>query len=276
MKLIIIPTDFSPVATNAMHYGLQMAKKIKSAVMLLHVYNVPVSITEVPVLLVSVEDIRKDAETRLADLKAIAQEVCGPDTKIYVETRMGNMVEELEAICIKTNPFAVVMGTKGASGLDRVLFGSNALSAIKHLTSPVLVIPPDRQFGTGIHKIGMACDFRNITETTPAGRIKSLVKEFGATLDVLNVDYHEKHFTTDTPEESMNLHTMLEGVKPVYHFIENRDVEAGIDEFAVKNNLDLVISIPKKHRLLDSLFQKSTSKKLVFESHVPVMCIHED
>jgi nucleotide-binding universal stress UspA family protein len=53
-------------------------------------------------------------------------------------------------------------------------------------------------------------------------------------------------------------------------------VEAGIDEFAVKNNLDLVISIPKKHRLLDSLFQKSTSKKLVFESHVPVMCIHED
>ena len=215
MKLIIIPTDFSPVAHNAMLYGLEMAKKVKASVMLLHVYNVPVSITEVPALLVSVDEIREDAETRLGRLKEEAEKIVGLDLKIYTETRLGNTTEELDSICNKTNPFAVVMGTKGATGVDRVLFGSTTLSVIKHITSPVIVVPPERTFGSGIHKIGLACDFRNITATTPAGRIKSLVKEFGATLDVLNVDYHDRHYNAETPQESLDLHTMLEGAQPV-------------------------------------------------------------
>ena len=41
------------------------------------------------------------------------------------------------------------------------------------------------------------------------------------------------------------------------------------------NNLDLVITIPKKHKLLEGLFKKSSTKQLVFDSHVPVMCVHE-
>ena len=40
------------------------------------------------------------------------------------------------------------------------------------------------------------------------------------------------------------------------------------------NNLDMVIAIPKKHKLMDGLFRKSSTKQLVFESHVPVMCVH--
>jgi len=34
MKTIIIPTDFSPVATNAMNYGIDMAKAIHASVLL--------------------------------------------------------------------------------------------------------------------------------------------------------------------------------------------------------------------------------------------------
>ena len=43
MKTIIIPTDFSAIATNAMRYGIDMATAIKGSILLLHVYQVPVS-----------------------------------------------------------------------------------------------------------------------------------------------------------------------------------------------------------------------------------------
>ncbi len=162
------------------------------------------------------------------------------------------------------------MGTKGASGIERVLFGSNTLTTIRHLTWPVICVPPGKNFGEGIKKIGFACDFRNIVETTPAATIKSIVKEFGAELHVLNVDY-----TPDTPEQSALLHTLLEEVKPEYHFIEHKDIEDGINEFAEKNNLDMIITIPKKHKLLDGIFKPSSTRQLVYQSHVPVMCIHE-
>ena len=129
--------------------------------------------------------------------------------------------------------------------------------------------------GNGIQKIGFACDFRNIVATTPSAAILDMVKAFNAELHVLNVDYHDKHFKPDTPEQSVMLHTLLESANPEYHFIEHRDVEDGINEFADKNNLDLLITIPKKHKLLEGLFHRSSTKELIVQSHVPVMCIHE-
>ena len=137
MKTIIVPTDFSPIATNAMHYAIDMAKSINASILLLHVYQVPVSFTDTPIVLVSIEDLRKGAEEQIAHLKTEVEHLTSGSLKVYTETRLGNVADELENLCNKINPFAVVMGTKGASGVERILFGSNTLTAIRHLTWPV-------------------------------------------------------------------------------------------------------------------------------------------
>jgi len=275
MKTIIIPTDFSPTATNAMHYGIDMAKSIQASIILLHVYQVPVSYTDTPIVLVSVEELKKEAEQKLEKLHKEVEHLTSGSIKIYTETRLGNIADEIENLCKKVKPFAVVMGSKGSTGIEKILFGSTTLTAIRHLTWPVICVPPGKTFGNGIKKIGFACDFRNIVEITPADAIKTFVKEFGAELHVLNVDYHNKQFKPETPEQSALLHTMLEEVKPIYDFIEHKDIEDGLNEFAEKNNLDLLITIPKKHKLLDGLFKPSSTKQLVVQSHIHVMCIHE-
>lgn len=275
MKTIIIPTDFSPTATNAMHYGVDMAKAIHASIILLHVYQVPVSYTDTPIVLVSVEELKKEAEQKLEKLHKEVEHLTSGSIKIYTEARLGNIADEIENLCEKVRPFAVVMGSKGSSGIEKVLFGSTTLTAIRHLTWPVICVPPGKVFGNGINKIGFACDFKNIVETTPAAAIKTFVQEFNAELHILNVDYHNKQFRPETPEQSALLHTMLENVKPVYDFIEHKDIEDGLNEFAEKNNIDLLITIPKKHKLLDGLFKPSSTKQLVVQSHIPVMCIHE-
>ena len=101
------------------------------------------------------------------------------------------------------------------------------------------------------------------------------VKNFNAEFHVLNVDYENRHFKPETPEESLLLHTLFEELNPVYDFIESPEVEQGINKFAEKNKLDLLVTIPKKHKLLDGLFRKSATKQLVFHAHVPVLCVHE-
>lgn len=275
MKTIIIPTDFSPTATNAMHYGIDMAKSIQASIILLHVYQVPVSYTDTPIVLVSVEELKKEAEQKLEKLHKEVEHLTSGSIKIYTEARLGNIADEIENLCEKVKPFAVVMGSKGSTGIEKILFGSTTLTAIRHLTWPVICVPPGKAFGNGIKKIGFACDFRNIVEITPADAIKTFVKEFGAELHVMNVDYHNKQFKPETPEQSALLHTMLEEVNPLYDFIEHKDIEDGLNEFAEKNNLDLLITIPKKHKLLDGLFKPSSTKQLVVQSHIPVMCIHE-
>ena len=275
MKTIIIPTDFSPIATNAMNYGVDMAKAINANIILLHVYQVPVSMTDVPVVVVSVDELKKEAEERLTVLKASVEHITSGKLKVYTETRLGDVVDELEDLCNKIKPVAVVMGTKGASGIERAMFGSVTLTAIRHLNWPVICVPPGKEFGQGIRKIGFACDFKKVIETTPIHLIKDFIKEFNAELHVLNVDYESRRFKPETPEQSLMLHTMLEDVNPSYHFIEQKDIEGGINQFAEENNLDLIIAIPKKHKLLEGIFKPSSTKQLVFQSHIPVMCVHE-
>ncbi len=275
MKTIIVPTDFSPTATNALHYAIHLANQVKANLVLTHVYQVPVSYTDAPIVLVSVEELRKSATARVQKLKEEVEHLVGAPTKIYTEVILGTVVDELENLCNKIKPFAVVMGTKGASGVERVLFGSNTLLAIRRLTWPVICVPPGKTYGKGIKKIGFACDFEKVVNSTPAPAIKAFVKAFSAHLDVLNINPDGKAREEEMPEQSLLLQTMLSELKPAFHFIQHRDIEDGINEFAIKNELDLVITIPKKHNLIERIFKETSSKQLIYHGNVPILCMHE-
>lgn len=275
MKTIIVSTDFSPAALNATNYAADMALGIKASILIFHVYQLPLSVSDTPIVLLSVEEMREAAESKLSQLKKDLEHITSGAIEIKTKAHLGNLVDELENCCKTIQPFTIVMGTRGHSAVERALFGSNTLKVIKHLSWPVICVPVGKEYGTGIKKIGLACDFREVKETTPVPVIRTFVKEFNAELHVLNVDSENRHFKPDTPIQSEFLHAALEELNPQYHYIENRDIEDGINEFTETNNLDIVIAIPKKHKLLDGLFRKSSTKQLVFESHVPVMCLHE-
>jgi nucleotide-binding universal stress UspA family protein len=146
MKTIIIPTDFSEPSRNATDYGVEMAKAIHASVMLLHIYQVPVTITDTPVVLVSVDELRQSAEQKLNALKKELEEK-NPGLKIYAEAILGNVLDEVETVCTKIQPFAVVMGSKGSTALGEVLFGSTTLTMIRNLRWPVICVPSLKTFG---------------------------------------------------------------------------------------------------------------------------------
>ena len=274
MKRIIIPTDFSPAALNATHYAMDLALATQSALHILHIYQLPISVTDAPLVLVSVDELKENADKKLARLKKDLEHITSGKLEIETESRLGNFTDEVQECCNQIQPFAVVMGTRGHSAVEMALFGSNTLSVIKHITWPVICVPTGKEFGKGIRQIGLACDFREVLETTPVSVIKGFIKEVGASLHVLNVAPAHEQANDEVPAQVVLLQTALEDVNPQYHFIQKKDVEEGINEFAEKNNLDLIIAIPKKHKLLEGLFRKSSTRQLVFESHVPVMCMH--
>jgi nucleotide-binding universal stress UspA family protein len=275
MKTIIIPTDFSSAATNAVNYGLNMALTLNAEVLLFHVYSIPITVVDAPVMLISVDELEKNAQKQMNSLRDDVSRITGGKVHVRTETKLGDIIDELEKLCESVQPFAIIMASANSSGLERALFGSNTISAIRRLTWPVIAVPPGKEYGKGIHKIGFACDIKNVAETAPTGVIKNLVKQFKGELHVLNVSQHQEKVGIDEKKELTLLQTMLEEVDPVYDFIQNDNVEEGLNEFAEKNNLDLLIVIPKKHKGIESIFKKHATKQLVMHSHIPVMCIHE-
>lgn len=277
MKTIIVPTDFSPVALNALHYALDMATSIKAEIILLNTYQAPVAYSDAPispVTTISIDDIKNSSQERLEDLRQEVSRITGGKMRVYTEAKLGNTVDVLEEICSAVKPFAIVMGSHGSTGIERLIMGSTTLSVIRHLRCPVIVVPPGTSYKK-IRKMGLACDFKDVVETIPTEYIKNMVHEFNAELQVLNVNPDGENYDDDTPLESAWLDTLLGDMKPNYYFLKRDDVVEGINEFSETHNLDVVIVIPKKHNLLERIFHKSRSKELITNAHIPIVSIHE-
>lgn len=277
MKTIIIATDFSPVALNATNYGVDMALAINASVLLVHVFQVPVSYNnnmDVPLPIIDVNQIEEINREKIQTLKEQLLHITSNKLQVDTEVRMGMLTDELEEISGKIKPFAIVMGNKGGGAVERLLVGSSALSAIKNITTPVVIVPSGATFN-GIKKIGFACDLKKIEEATPVDYLKEWATTFDARLDILNVDHNKDSFSPEVKEKTSFLQSLLGDVKTGFFFINNENVEDGINEFAESNNVDLLLVVPRKHNLFERLFQKSHSSDLVFHSRIPILSIHE-
>lgn len=272
MKTILVATDFSPAALNAANYAADMALAIKANILLLHVYRPPVTYSEIPVV-VSPVNMAQEADRNINELKQRLLRKTNYKLNVSTEVKMGLFSEELKTVCERINPYVVVMGSQGTTASERLLFGSHTVHAMKHLVWPLLTVPPQVKFSS-IKKIGLACDFNRVVDTTPVEEIKTLVNDFDAELHIVNTGKQEA-FKPEIVFESGLLQEMLIALKPAYHFIASENTDEGIMNFAEKNDIDLLIVLPKRHGLLEKLLLKSHSKQLVLHSHVPVMALHK-
>lgn len=273
MKRIIVPTDFSENARNAMNYAADMAVSLHAGIALLHVCQLPAS--EIPVSGEVLDKWFSDAQKELDKLKADLLERTSGKIKVFDEVKTGFFLAELQDYCDQSKPYAVVMGTQGAGAIERFVFGSSTIGAMKHLGWPLIIVPPDAKF-TEIRKIGLACDMKKVAATTPVDGIKSFVKELGASLVVIHINTgNDYKYGPAIVDQSSQLQAMLDELHPSYRFIEGDDIEEGLDEVARQGEIDLLIVVPKKHNMVESIFHRSQSKQIAMHTRVPVMSLHE-
>lgn len=265
MKTIVVPTDFSPSADNAAYYAAQVAKKTGASVLLLHVYQMPVSMNEVPVMMIPAEELKAYADSALAKAKEdFAKKF--PDVTVITESRLGNVIDEINDACTKLNVFAVVMGKQGTSGIEKFIVGSTALSVVRHCTHPVITVPA---FFTNrkIEKIAFATDLDEPVLLLP--KISAFVKQLSASLHVIHVRIKKE---TASAEALTNLFSELQ---PVFHLIDEPNFFHGIQSYVHKNNIDMLIILPHKHSLLERIFFKTHTTELVEELDIPIVSFNE-
>jgi nucleotide-binding universal stress UspA family protein len=272
MKTILVTTDFSVAAKNAANYAADMAMSMKADLLLLNVVQTPIGYSDLPIV-VGLEDMMRSSEKDMQDLKEELMRRTKEGVNIEIEVGMGSFYSELKNVCERIKPYAVVMGSQGKTAAEHLMFGAHTVHTVKHLTWPVITVPPGAIF-TAVKKIGLASDLTQVVETTPIEEIKTLVHDFNAELHILNTG-KTAVFDADIVFESGLMQEMTLALNPKFHFINNEDTDAGIIDFVEKNQIDLLIVLPKRHNLIESLFHKSHSKNLVLHSHVPVMALHQ-
>lgn len=277
MKTIIVPTDFSETAYNAAHYALGLARQLQAArVVLYHAYELIVPIPDLPttVPMVNPDELRAAS---LEGLEKMTRELTPLlPANVTLETRAENhlLPANIDQLCRQEQADILVMGTTGGSQLEEMLVGSNTVEVVKNTKCPVIIVPADARF-TPVRKIVFAADFRHVVDHTPMQVLKKLLDAFKPELHVLNIDHDSKHFTADTPYETLQLEQLLEAYNPQFHFVEHADVAQGIIDFAEQQQADLILIIPRKHGFFEHIFKRSRTTQLAFHSHIPLLAIHE-
>lgn len=272
MKTILLPTDFSSNALNALKFALQFFGSGNQYI-LLNTWQAPYTPPEV---LISVEDIlMKTSKHGLEKELNTAIKLPGADKNSFeTVSQFGNLIDILNAVARQKNADVVVMGTQGASGIKETLLGSNSASAAKSINCPLLMIPANAEY-KNLKSIVFAADYKHIEKTNTLTILVNIAKENKSEVTILNVLDKGKITDVNQGYEGLKIDHLFNGVKHAYSFIENDDKAAGIDEYLHTNNPDLLVMLERKTGFFKSIFHRSITKQMAFHTHVPMLVLHE-
>jgi nucleotide-binding universal stress UspA family protein len=274
MKTILVPTDYSDIADNALRYAIELAKLSKAKIILLHAYQIPLPAGDAPVLMVSPLELEKENLVRIKKLeKKFVKELAGK-VKIEHIINAGFITDEILTVAKEKKADLIVMGVTGVGKVAEALIGSNTTALIKKTQIPVLVIPKDARYKK-ISKIVLAYDSKGKIEESVMEKIKNFILLFKSKVLVLDIVKPAEGTSSENAKAHKSAEKALDGIKHTLYFLEGYDFEYEMNSFVDTYKADWLIMIPHKNKFLTSLFHKSNTKKMAFHTHIPLLSLHE-
>ncbi|MBB6325640.1 nucleotide-binding universal stress UspA family protein [Algoriphagus iocasae] len=247
MIKVLVPYDFSEQAQNALNFTTGLADKITGIhVEVIHVMEVPyvsnigtmgggAEMPEIENQIFFLE-LREKRAAQIEELKKAHE---GKNYSFNAKLKLGNAFQSISESIVEENPDLVVMGSKGSSGMEEVLIGSNTEKVVRTATCPVVTVKASTDPGS-LKKIVFASDFKEDSDEI-ARRMKNLQGLFNAQLYFVVVNTPANFETTRESIKRINLFAKTYGFEGVKAEIYNsRSEESGIIEFAEDIDADLI------------------------------------
>lgn len=275
MKSILVPTDFSENANVAIEYACELGKLLGADVLIVNTYLPPLSKYNKanPLIEDESEKAKLNAEKKLLSISKVIKDQFSPlecKTKFVI----GGIVESIENLIVAHKIELVIMGTRGASGLDKLLFGSNTTRVIEKVNCPVLAVPRDVPFEIP-KRIVYATDFHN-AELDHIQELATIANAFKAEIMMV-------HITTDS--EAMLSEEMLKrnfakrvseitDYSPITYFVKYEEhITRALDSFTKQVNGDWISIFTHKRSFFEKLYNPSLTKSLAYHARIPLLAI---
>lgn len=269
---IIVPTDFSTNAANALDYALDLAAKNGMEIHLLHSYSVPYTGSNV---MIDISDVlRQKAEDEIRLLfEEIRHNKKNDGTVINWSCEYGPASEIIAAKAETEKADLIVMGTKGADSIASKLLGSVTYNTIRKVKIPVIVVPENAKVGD-IKKIVFASDLHVNGNIGTIDHLKKFAQDCGSSIDVLYINT-KGDVKPDIIQavDTLRIDHKLGDVYHKFEVVNNAVVEDGINEFISTHDCDLLAVMPKHQGFLESLFHKSVTRSLTMHAHLPLLVL---
>lgn len=272
IKKILVPTDFSECAENALEAAIKIATVLNAEIIILNAYSMPYTGTNV---MIDISDVLK--ERSYEDLNKLLHKLkqSGKDKNIsiHIISEYGPAAEIIASVADTQGVDLVIMGTKGAGSLASKLLGSITSNALAKVKKPILVVP-EKAIDFDIKNIVLASDLH----TQSSEKLNALIvlaKAFSARVNILYVNTHaEEKPAIAKAIEGVKLNALLRDVDHDFVVTDNYDAEEGINQYAATHQTDVLAVIPHHYGFFERLFHRSISKKLSLHSNIPLLVLN--
>jgi nucleotide-binding universal stress UspA family protein len=272
MKSLLVPTDFSASSRNAIEYAALLAKKLDASLLLFHAYMIPTPVSEVSYAMVTVDEMQEANENNIKKEADYLQSTYGLEVDWLV--RIGIASDEVKVLLQERPADLVVMGMKGAGGLDKII-GSTTTNVIRKVKTPVLIIPQDAKYGSPLTHITYASDLSALSSPAIFDPVLAIARGFQATIEVIHVNKTGEVVTPGQLAGRKSLENVLAGHH--YEFADVRDdsVTHGINEYLKQHPCNLLVMTAHKHNFFERIFSRNHTTAMAYESHIPLLVLQD-
>lgn len=278
-RSILIPTDFSRNAWDAIAYAADFFVNEPCDFYILNVYNVNTlsndNLMTAPMDQSIFETFKENSEKGLERiLTQLAFRDEAEHHQFYTLSQQNNLLDAIKEVVAMKDIDLIVMGTKGDTDALNATFGSNTVTVMEKVRDcPVLAIPPQTLY-TKVSEIVFPTSFQTHYKKQELKTLIDFAQIAQADIRILHVTESET-----LSEEQQNFKELLEqnfeNIDFTCHFVSNKDINEAVDLFVQSRDSGMIAFINKKHTFFSTLFRKPMVQELGMHAKVPVLALHD-
>lgn len=279
MKNILLPTDFSKNSLNAITYAMNLFQNETCHFYLVNVQKASSFISDdmmgastSTTIYNTLIDAAKKSISNIISI--VTTEYNNPNHDFFSIVDYDNFIDSINQISEKHDIDLIVMGTKGASGLEKTLFGSNTVRVIQRCNAPVLAIPDGCHYEP-IKTIAFTTNNLVLFSAKELEPLKKIWRINNAKLNILHVA-DENHLAHNQSRNEGFFNTHFAEASHDFIDSNSRYIFKSIQDYINNNNIDVLAMMSKKHSFIERLFTRHTVETFAFKINIPFLVMHTD
>lgn len=272
-KQLLVASDFSKCAGNALVYAMELALVLGSDVCVIHAIHPTEGINNSTYNAIFIEDYYNNKRQALKEWTAeYTSKTAFANVKVTTLCDVG-FLRTVISRYISSNPVEMlVMGIMGSTGISGIV-GSNTSMIVTKLKTPTLIIPLESSFSK-VPMITLATDFTTRLSAEDVNALNELTQAFSS--DKMQVLY-----VTEKPDEKATINSeaklkeLLPQTELEFHNLQNSSASTGILQFIETHETDILCLVKHHHNIVYRLFTRSTVNQVMNKTVKAILVLHE-
>ncbi|WP_066218339.1 universal stress protein [Formosa haliotis] len=279
MRNILLPTDFSENAWNAIEYALKMFKDESCKFYVLHSYCQPTSgpYTGITSGMARESIYKAQVENSKDGLKEVFDQIHSnfenPNHEFVKLSVYDLFPSAVKKIVEDQKIDVIIMGTEGADGLKEITVGSNTAGLIGLVKCPIVAIPKNVTY-KAINEIAFSTDYNLSFSKKGLAPLLEIAKVSDSFISVLHIMDRVKELTKSQKAKHEKLNTILKDYKSDYFTLTDIGVSSGVRAFVQSRKVDMLCVVTKEKDFLKRILNQSYSKSISNHSSVPLLILN--